>query len=84
MKKLPNLLIKKSSIEVFVIVVDLANMCQGNEDFPSLKEMKLERWWVITIDKSVAQKSIPNESLIIVPQRSLSQIKSTQKDSHPL
>ena len=40
-KKLPNLLIKKSSIEVFVIVVDLANMCQGNEDFPSLKENEI-------------------------------------------
>ena len=41
MKKLPNLLIKKSIIEVFVIVVDLANMCQGNEDFPSLKENEI-------------------------------------------
>lgn len=40
-KKLPNLLIKKSNVEEFIIVVDLANMCQGNEDFPPLKENEI-------------------------------------------
>ena len=41
MKKLPNLLMKKSNVEEFINIISLAYMCPGNEDFPLLVKNKI-------------------------------------------
>ena len=41
MKKLPNLLMKKSNVEEFMNIISLAYMCSGNKDFHLLVKNKI-------------------------------------------